>query len=69
MRNTTFFRKDTQNDVYLNWESFSPISWKRGTLKSLISRAYMLCSNQSLLEKELEHLKNAFHKKMVMLCG
>ena len=65
MRNTTFFRKDTQNDVYLNWESFSPISWKRGTLKSLISRAY-ISSNQSLLEKEL---KNAFHKKMVMLCG
>ena len=52
MRNTTFFRKDTQNDVYLNWESFSPISWKRGTLKSLISRAY-ISSNQSLLEKEL----------------
>ena len=23
----------------------------------------MICSNQSLLEKELEHLKNAFHKK------
>ena len=23
----------------------------------------MICSNQSLLEKELEHLKNAFRKK------
>ena len=23
----------------------------------------MICSNQSLLEKELDHLKNAFHKK------
>ena len=61
--NTTFFRKDTQNDLYLNWESFSPISWKRGTLKSLITRAYVICSNESLLEKELERLKNAFHKK------
>ena len=23
----------------------------------------MICSNQSLLEKELEHIKNVFHKK------
>ena len=23
----------------------------------------MICSNQSLLEKELKHLKNVFHKK------
>ena len=61
--NTTVFRKDTYNDLYLHWDSFSPISWKRGTLKSLISRAYMICSNQSLLEKELKHLKNSFHKK------
>ena len=61
--NTTVFRKDTYNDLYLHWDSFSPISWKRGTLKSLISRAYMICSNQSFLEKELKHLKNSFHKK------
>ena len=43
--------------------SFSPISWKRGTLKSLISGAYIICSNQSLQEKELKHLKNTFPKK------
>ena len=52
--NTTVFWKDTHNDLYLRWESFSPISRKQGTLKSLISRAYMICSNQSLLEKELK---------------
>ena len=67
--NTTDFRKDTHNDLYLHWESFSLISWKRKTLKSLTSRAFMICSNQSLLEKELEHLKSAFHKKVVTLCG
>ena len=55
--------KETTNDLYLHWESFSPISRKRWTLKSLISRVYMICSNQSLLEKELKHLKNIFHKK------
>ena len=48
--------------MYLHWNSFTPISWKRGTLKSLISRAYMVCSNETLLEKELKHLKHVFHK-------
>ena len=61
--NTAVFRKETHNDLYLRWESFSLISWTRGTLKSLISEAYMICSNQSLLEKELKHLKIVFHKK------
>ena len=61
--NTTVFRKNTHSDFYLHWGSFSPINWKQGTLKSSISRAYMICSNQSLLEKELKHLKNAFNKK------
>ena len=54
---TIVFRKDTLNGLYLHWESSSQISWKR-TLKSLISKAYMICSNfirKSLLEKELEH--------------
>ena len=32
--NTIVFRKDTYNNLYLHWDSFSPISWKRGTLKS-----------------------------------
>ena len=61
--NTTIFRKDTYNELCLHWDLFSPISWKQGTLKSLISSANLICSNQSLLEKELKHLKNTFHKK------
>ena len=60
--NTAVYRKDTHNDLYLHWNSFTPVSWKRGTLKSLISRAYMVCSNETLLEKELKHLKHVFHK-------
>ena len=47
--NTTVYRKDVHNDLYLKKNLFTPISWKRGTLKSLISRAYMICSNQTLL--------------------
>ena len=60
--NSTVYRKDTYNYLYLQWDSFTPISWKRGTLKSLISRAYFVCSSETLLEKELKHLKHVFHK-------
>ena len=31
-------------------------------MKSLISRAYIVCSNETLLEKELKRLKHVFHK-------
>ena len=37
--NITVFRKDTYNDIYLHWDLFSRISWKRVTLKSLIRYA------------------------------
>ena len=37
--NTNRYRNDAHDDLYLHWNSFTPISWKRGTLKSLISRA------------------------------
>ena len=60
--NTTVYGKDTHKGLYLHWNSFPPIIWKRGTLKSLISRAYMVCSNEKLLEKGPKHLKHIFHK-------
>ena len=39
---TTVYRKAINNDVYLNWSVFAPISLKRGTLKTLIERAYLI---------------------------
>ena len=38
------------------------MSWKRRALKSLISRAYIVWLNKTLLEKQLKHLKHVFHK-------
>ena len=37
----TVFRKRTNNDIYLNWNAFALDTWKRGTLKTLLERAYM----------------------------
>ena len=60
---TTVYRKATTNDVYLNWKSFTPTTWKRDTLKTLVDRAYLICSNIALRKKEIDHLKKVFHEK------
>ena len=65
---TTVYRKDTHNDLYLHWDAFALVSWKRGTLRTLINRAYLICSNKELLHKELAYLRSVFFKKTVILC-
>ena len=59
---TTAFRKETNTDFYINWNSHAPIQWKRRTLKNLILRLISICSNEKLLEDELNYLGNVFIK-------
>ena len=46
--------------VYLHWDSFSPNSWKIGTLKKLLLRAFVVCSNEqyNMLKSSLLFKKN-----------
>ena len=37
------YRKPTSTDLYLHWESHAPEGWKRGTVKTLIRRAHVIC--------------------------
>ena len=53
-------RKSTNNDIYLHWQSFSLTIWKRGTLQTLVSRAFRACSNDQHLENEIKHFKKVF---------
>ena len=46
--------------VYIHWEAFAPVSWKTGTLKGLIRRAFVICSTDESREKEISHLKRIF---------
>ena len=59
---TTVYRKPTNSDIYLNWKSFSPCSWKRGTSKTIIRRAYLICSTHDNLQEELDHIAYVFEK-------
>ena len=57
---TTVYRKSTNNDIYLHWQSFSPTTWKRGTLQALVSRAFKVRSNDQHLQIEIKYLKKVF---------
>ena len=59
---TEIYRKKTDTNVYINWKSFSPKSWKIGTLKGLFRRAFVVCSAKRSLEKEIIFLQNVFTK-------
>ena len=40
---TTVFRKGTNNNIYLHWRSFAPMTWKKDTIQTLIRQAYTAC--------------------------
>ena len=57
---TTIYRKSTNNRVYLHWDSFPPKNWKRSTLRSILTRAYKICSTKESLDEELRRIKREF---------
>jgi len=58
----TVYRKETSSNIYINWNSFAPRTWKIGTLHGLIQRAFVVCSEPEGVEKELTFLKTIFSK-------
>ena len=57
---TTVYGESTDTGIYLNCFSFAPNTWKRGTLKNLIYRAYNISSTEYLSRKKLVHLEKMF---------
>ena len=60
---TTVYRKRRDTGLSLNWFSFGPNTWKQGTLKNLIHRAYNVCATEYILKKELLHLEKKIISK------
>ena len=59
---TTVYRKPTTSNIYLHWHSFAPKSWKISTLKSMILRAYKICSNDVYRKQKLKkHFQNLYY--------
>ena len=40
---TAVFRKPTYNDIYQSWNTFERDTLKKGTLKTQVERAYIVC--------------------------
>lgn len=59
---TEVYRKITDTNIYLHWKAFAPDTWKIGTLKGLFRRAFVVCSEEDGLKKEINHLKWVFSK-------
>ena len=72
---TTVYRKFTNIERVLSWNSWAVFKMqiififkleinprKRSTLKSIISRAYLICSKTEYLQKELDHVSLVFGK-------
>lgn len=68
MFHTTVFRKPTFTGLGLNYLSFSPVLYKVNCIKTLITRAYNICSNYSLLNSELDLLKSYFINNAFPIC-
>lgn len=57
---TTVYCKPTSSGIYLHWVSYTPKSWRLATLKTLLCRAYKICSIRTHEEKEPKHLIKVF---------
>ena len=57
---TRIFRKQTNTDVLLNFNSVAPDSWKRGLIK--FHRAKSICSSKLILDKEFTKISEIFRK-------
>ena len=67
MVSTKVYCKNTNADIYINelykWRSFAPNNWKWGKLKTLVTRAFDICSTDDYLKEELEHIRTVFHHR------
>ena len=54
------YRKVTQTNRYINWKSYVPKATKIGSIKTLIFRAYDLCTLPEDRENELNFLSDTF---------
>ena len=50
------YRKLTHSGVFTNFTSFIPLQFKMGLVRTLVTRAYRLCSTWKLFHLELEEL-------------
>ena len=56
---TSLYRKKTFSGVYLNFNSFLPMDYKKGLIHTLLFRPYNICTDYVTL-----HTENKYHLKL-----
>ena len=57
---TSVFRKSTNTNIFVNWNTSSPTDWKTETLKTLTKPTKTIYWNKILLKTEIKHLRQVF---------
>ena len=60
---TTAYRKKTNTDTYMSWNLLGPNSWKWGTLRTIVTRVFEICSTNKFLEEEKECIRVVFYHR------
>ena len=63
---TSVYRKPTFSGLGLNFLSFCPKIFKTNSIKTLINRAYKICSSYKLFDVEMKYLLNYFQQNSYM---
>ena len=48
------YQKPTNTGIYINWQSFVPFRYKLNLVKTLLYRAYNICSSYSLVYEDFQ---------------
>ena len=59
---TSLYCKKTFSGVYLNFNSFLPMDYKKGLINNLLFRAYNICADYVTLHNEIEFLKSIWQR-------
>lgn len=59
---TSTFYKPTHTGLYTDWNSFTPRKYKFNLVKTLLSRAWNICSNKELFEHDCQTIKDNLMK-------
>lgn len=61
---TSTYYKPTHTGLYTNWHSFTPRKYKINLIKTLLNRAYNICSNEVLFKSDYEVIKQNLIKNL-----
>ena len=64
---TSLYRKKTFSGVYLNFNSFLPMDYKKGLIHNLLLRACNICADYVTLHNEIVFLKSIWQRTCVAL--